>query len=305
MHIALAVDSSYTMPAAITIHSIISHTAHRLTLHVVDLGLAASDRDKLHSLVSGHENVTINFLCLPRHSSIAKMGPLWAKIVMIEILPVERVLYLDADTLVRADLRELWDTDLHGKSIGACVDVGHPMGHEGVERTAYFNAGVLLMDLTKLRRTSTKLLATVDAYAASPYKDQDALNAHLHGDWFQLSLKWNAQGLGTYANHVEEDRKSLDLGQMEDPAIVHFTGPVHPLMEDVLNKWVQPYTAKPWGYAGSPGHPFEAEWWDVLEQTPWQGWRSTEAYRQQRAENSEAALKAGVESFRARFLTRE
>lgn len=56
-------------------------------------------------------------------------------------------------------------------------------------------------------------------------------------------------------------------------------GPVHPPIANILNPWVQPYTSKPWGYAAAPGHPYEAEWWNVVEKTAWKGWRHSEEHR--------------------------
>lgn len=52
------------------------------------------------------------------------MGAEWAKVDMIKLLPVERVLYLDSDVLVRVDLRQLWNIDLQGKAIGGWVSDG-------------------------------------------------------------------------------------------------------------------------------------------------------------------------------------
>jgi hypothetical protein len=50
------------------------------------------------------------------------------------------------------------------------------------------------------------------------------------------------------------------MREMENPNIVHFTGPANPGVADVLHPHVQPFTAKPWGYAGALGHPLEREW---------------------------------------------
>ena len=74
---------------------------------------------------------------------------------MIPLLPVERVLYLDAGVLVRKDLKDLWDTDLCGKPIAASPDVGFPMsGLDGStpSPSPYSNAGIMLMDLALVRR---------------------------------------------------------------------------------------------------------------------------------------------------------
>jgi hypothetical protein len=38
------------------------------------------------------------------------------------------------------------------------------------------------------------------------FKDQDVLNMHFRGEWCELPLTWNAQGLGTYADGPGADR---------------------------------------------------------------------------------------------------
>jgi lipopolysaccharide biosynthesis glycosyltransferase/predicted O-methyltransferase YrrM len=298
MYIVLTIDASYAMAAAVTIQSVLQYTKGRVTFYIVDLGLSATDRQRLQHITDSSTEVTMVFLPLPEGAPLREMGATWAKISMIDSLPVERVLYLDADTLVRADLHPLWNTDLGKQMIGAVSDVGHPMGHAGIAKGTYFNAGVLLMDLSKVRAILPRLFEVCMQYKESLHKDQDALNAVFRDDWFSLDLKWNAQGLGTYADHPSAERDALDLASMLDAAIVHFTGSVHPGMAEVLNPYVQPFTAKPWGYAGAPGHPFADEWWSVAETTDWKGWRASDEFTEYCRIHRDEAMKAGIAAFK-------
>ena len=280
INIALTVDSTYAMAAAATLRSVVEQTQGRITLYIVDCGLLAEDKRKIAASLPMRSNVTLLFVALPPNSLTSKIGAVWAKVDMMKCLPVQRVLYLDADVLVRKDLRELWSTDLRGRSLAAAPDVGCPMGHPGVPRGEYFNAGVLVVDLARTRSTLRELETCCREMTHAKFREQDALNAHFKTDWVALSLAWNAQGLGTYAECASVDREKLCLEEMKDPAIVHFTGPVHPPLEAVLNPYVQPYTAKPWGYAGAPGHPYEREWWDMSEKTAWKGWKETTDHKE-------------------------
>ncbi|TFY70498.1 hypothetical protein EVG20_g2505 [Dentipellis fragilis] len=138
----------------------------------------------------------------------------------------------------------------------------------------------MLMDLTRIRARQQDLDKSAHTGLKLPYGDQDVLNAHFQGDWLALPMKWNAQGLGTYANAPSEERRSLGIPEvLRNPSIVHFTGPVHPDMEAVLNPYVQPCIAKPWGYLGAPGHPYAETWWDMLERTSWKGYRNSDAFK--------------------------
>ncbi|KAG1802209.1 uncharacterized protein HD556DRAFT_1533648 [Suillus plorans] len=240
IYLVLAIDTSYAMAAAVTIRSAIEKTTGRMTIYIVDCDICAEDKEKIKSSLPKRHDVTLVFLDLPTGSLAAELGVAWAKVDMMKILPVEQALYLDADMLVRRSLEELWNTTLEGSSIGAAMDVGFPMGHEGVSRRRYFNAGMLLIDLADARTHLSELAA---------------------------------RGLGTYAEISSADRDIPALGDMKGPGVLHFTGPVYPSLVVVLNPFVQPYTSKPWGYAGAPGHPFKDEWRVSLNETAWAGWQ--------------------------------
>ena len=296
INIALAVSASYAMPATVTIYSIAKHSSRRLTFYIIDCGLGADEKGRMQLSVAEKRNVSIMFVPLNGDGLGASLGPVWAKVDLIDLLPVERVLYLDADILAREDIGRLWDIDLDGKVLGACPDVGFPLGHEEIERGPYFNAGVLLMDLTKARSEVQKLRDVVKSMVSSKFVEQDALNVHFQGAWKPLSLEWNAQGLGTYAELRTADRDAAKLHEMANPALVHFTGPVSPSLPLVLNPYIQPCVSKPWGYAKARGHPYAGEWWAALKETPWAEWVESDEHRAwYDSEKAKAKVQAGKE----------
>lgn len=161
----------------------------------------------------------------------------YRRIFLPELLPdLERVIYIDADTLVPGSLRELWDTGLAGKAAGAVRDPW--MVTSAAIREAfpggYFNAGVLLADLAAWRehRVVAKALdhiARLKAEAESSggsaldYRfEQTPLNFALEGDWLEVSARWNCTTMLT-------PRIARDLGYpdeefarvLDDPGIVH------------------------------------------------------------------------------------
>ena len=68
---------------------------------------------------------------------------------------VEKIIYLDADTIVNLDIRELWRVELEDKPLAAIPDAlpqTVPLCQDGfVKFENYFNSGVLLMNLEKWR----------------------------------------------------------------------------------------------------------------------------------------------------------
>jgi len=146
-----------------------------------------------------------------------------------------------------------------------------------------------------------KALATLKE---TTFKDQDFLNAFFSDDFYELDIVWNAGGLGTYASWSNDDRNNTwpqGLATLlVDPAIVHFTGALHPNMFSVLNDSFQPWVSKPWGYSDAPGNPFTKHWWEVLEKSAWKGIREDKTFK----ENIIAAKKAVVEDALAEFERR-
>lgn len=137
----------------------------------------------------------------------------------------DRMIYLDCDTIVCGDISELFDTDLQGQSVGVVEAMDHrylsvmkkakffegkPYNIDAYKTKIlqmqptdiYFNAGVILFDLTGCRRigddkAAVRLLNQRHYY----YNDQDVLNMMFHAHTHMLDLSWN------YTNEIEEYHK--------------------------------------------------------------------------------------------------
>ena len=168
---------------------------------------------------------------------------------------VSRVLYLDSDLIVLRDVRELWSTDLGGSPIAAVTDhdVDAPTFRKrwGLPENAlgYFNAGVLFIDLNRVRaeRLFTAALDFVEQKEPG-LGDQDALNWALWGRWHPLPMRWNLQRDVVYAAVSPTAPPELRRG-VQDPIIVHYTGAHKPWLPEAYHPWA-------WLY------------WDNLSRTP-------------------------------------
>ncbi|KAF7292881.1 hypothetical protein MIND_01187100 [Mycena indigotica] len=309
INVVFCTDSKYAMPTTVALASLVqTATSQRISAYVVDLGLAERDKERIKSVLPATNHVTLSFITLRRGSKGLGDGA-WAKVDALSQLPVERALFLDSDILVREDIAELWKVDLKGKTLAAARDIGFPLGHTEVPHQAYFNAGVLLVDMNRMRSQLDHFLDYVVNKPPTAYKDQDALNVFFHHDWLEIPVEWNATGLGTYATKKDAERvvvwKHDELDKLHTTAkIVHFSGPVHPSMASVLDEYNQPWTSKPWGFAGAPGHPFVSEWRKVLETTAWKDWFGSEEHRDEVDSAEKRAVEKGLEVFKAK-VTRE
>jgi lipopolysaccharide biosynthesis glycosyltransferase len=177
-----------------------------------------------------------------------------------ELFPgTHRVLYLDPDIIVTADIDELWNWDLKGHTLAAVPIPGstRPAVHGFPPGSQYFNAGVMLIDLNSwrahgyrdqcLKYLSEHPEAAIDA-------DQDILNICLRTDWVPLPYYWNMISPFYFLSHdLKLTPAELDEARRQ-ARIIHFNG-----------------DSKPWSYFSR--HPRRAEYWKYLRLTDWRDFR--------------------------------
>lgn len=169
-----------------------------------------------------------------------------------ELLPdVDRVVYLDCDLVVLDDVAGLFDQDLGGALLGACVDPGMAgmVGGYGLSERerltgelgmadpySYFCAGVLLWDLARTREeTDPASLVEFTKTHRLRFGDQDALNHAFQGERLRhLDMRWDvlydSEGIrvSQIVPHAPEGIRKQYLQARRDPAIFHYAGPHKP-----------------------------------------------------------------------------
>ncbi len=152
------------------------------------------------------------------------------RLIASEVFPnVDKMLYIDSDTLIRDDLSELYNTNVSKYAMGAVRDMApveimeHPTGKYVREFTEkylkhglYINSGVLLMNLKRFRALQSDLLAVS---VPLKYPDQDILNVALDGKILELPLKYNViPDLHIYPNAFSE---AVRKESRQHPVISH------------------------------------------------------------------------------------
>lgn len=168
-----------------------------------------------------------------------------AKPFLDQIMPeyVERVLFLDADTLVMASIEELQHLDMRGAALAAVpqnmtsarVRSGSIRLYSG--SNFYFNSGVLLIDLAVWRREDCHSMVIdilhkkKQLYTPDQTLLNNAIPARLQ---YQLPLKYNHL---THHIHPRQERYYLNIGHIHTaeeieeairhPVIMHCTSGDH------------------------------------------------------------------------------
>ena len=177
------------------------------------------------------------------------------RLAIPELLPdVHRAIYLDADTIVNMDIAELWQEDIGESGLAAVPDIA-VLEHFGRQDEVapsqsflytecqatvdtVFNAGVLLMDLDRLRDRESNLLlegvAFLKAHAEKfEFYDNDILIAFFAQTFTHLSWHYNIR---------LEWAQQFGRGQLV-PGIYHYLGrnyglnPAEPHYRMFLTYW--------------------------------------------------------------------
>lgn len=117
------------------------------------------------------------------------------KFQLAELLPaLERVLYLDGDTIVQTDLSELFNVNIEDVYAAAVRDPTVENVNTSVtdKLEKYFNSGMLLLNLRKIREDNIqKMLIDYRLNGVNYFMDQDALNVVFAGKVRYLSARFN------------------------------------------------------------------------------------------------------------------
>ena len=223
------VDDNYIPFLSTTLASIVAHASKKYTYRIIVLhtGLSIESRKTLRKY-QNNKNIFVSFFNVS-----AKMQSLTVRLDVRDYYTIttyyrlfipglfptfNKGLYLDSDIVLNDDVAKLYFTDLGDNLVGAIPDASVQLYEEfgnyvdkviEMDHTKYFNAGILLMNLKKLRewnleRRVIRLLKKVTFRVA---QDQDLLNYLCKGKTLLIEPKWNVMPLGE---------------KMENPSLIHY-----------------------------------------------------------------------------------
>lgn len=254
LQVACAVEGTYDAHSAAMLHSVLQNSPERpVVVHYLHgPRLPPRSAEKLRGMVA-RLGGTIAFHEVPDSRVVDLPAPclftsaMWYRLLLPELLPdVERILYLDVDTLAVDALDSLWQTELGDHYLAAVTNVFLTPEHAqrvsdlGVQPESYFNSGVLLLNLEQLRVDNclTAIRELVQRRQTDlVWPDQDALNLVLGGRRVALHPRWNCMNSVLYFPWAKD---IFGEGTVESarrrPGIRHFEGPEGNKPWHVLNR---------------------------------------------------------------------
>ena len=241
--IALCTDENLVKHIGTLLYSVDENTSSFVDAYIIYDNLSEKSLKKLILLNDILSTVTVHMVRVldKQQEKLSKISlknnglPVtsYYRFILADLLPsLDRIIYLDVDTLALRDLTELWRTDLEGKFIGVVKDtlINPNVAQKIVsERKSYFNSGMLLMDLNLFRKydiCSDLVDFAVDIAESCEYGDQDILNYYFIDGYKLLDTKWNC------GKKFLEDRE-------KEVGIVHFYGVEKPWNNIVYSFYIR------------------------------------------------------------------
>mgnify|MGYP001036388818 FL=1 len=252
MNILISVNKTYVDKVQTMLLSLSLNVKEMVTVYLMNHSLDGQDVISLKEYLKEKCNfnlieinvkkTSLDDLPIYLHFSIEAIYRLLAQFLLPKT--VDRVLWLDADIIILNDITEFYYQDFEEKLLIVCADVNHD--REDVHKIkqamkisqehTYFNSGVSLFNLTKLRAETTEeeIVEVCNRMKDKVmYVDQDILNY-----LYQFKVKYENPKKYNYQLTNDNFIEEKDLAEI---CILHYSGPRKPWDYKYINKTSKHY----------------------------------------------------------------
>ena len=209
-----ACDDNFVKHTIVSLTSMIENADPNRKYHIHVLHTNISERMMEKTLRLKNDSFDISFENVSGYlESIADKLPLrhyytkttYFRLFIADMFPqYDKAIYIDSDTIVTGDISKLYDTDISGFYVGACVeqamaqmDVYGTYAEQvvGIDRRVFFNAGVLLINCETWRRVKLldQFIKYLGVYNFIVTQDEDYLNVICKWHVKLLDQRWNTE----------------------------------------------------------------------------------------------------------------
>lgn len=259
VHIAMASDRSYLPHAAAMLRSLIDHAdlSRPLSVYFLHSGIGNRGLTQLSEVLAEHPRAQL----VPVHvgqgleggyrsASRAPSNATYNRFLLFSLLPgLGRLLYLDADTILRHDVCDLYDTEMGEAQLAAVPDwimtrtltgkittidpevpdLGayqrEKLGMSDAQIARYFNAGVMLLNfaaIPDLKATGEALIHEA-LTGRHLFRDQDILNRHFKDHLHVLDGRWNVFNSDPICyDRVPGPNHARAMAARQEPWLIHY-----------------------------------------------------------------------------------
>lgn len=257
LNLLVTINKRYLNPLVVMLYSYIKNNSYKTNVYIMNTDLDGEDINYIYSRLNNKLIKVIDIKVNDQELSnapVSKRFPItmYYRLFAYLYLPndLERVLYLDPDLIVNQNILELYNLELNdnyyagASHVKGMVKLFNDLRLGMKKDNPYINSGVLLINLSELRRSKITERDIYQYIHSNKYKlclpDQDVLSKIYAGKIKLIDEKiYNAteKMIGTYS----------EAWMINNSKIIHYCGknkPWNECYQGVLNKVYQKYASE-------------------------------------------------------------
>lgn len=207
INICMICDNDYVMPTLVALTSIIRNKNESTSYNIYIIASDLSDNNIALFNSKNSKNININIINVKQDTfegyhkfeegkmCVASISALFKFMIPSLLSDLDKVLYLDGDIIVKDSLDELYNTNIDNYYAAAVIDSGriYYLTEFNKKYPEYFNSGVMLLNLDKLRKENVEqlLIDTKKNLNDSSLMDQNVFNIVFENKVKLLPIRYN------------------------------------------------------------------------------------------------------------------
>ena len=225
IHIFYACDDNFIKFTIVSLESMKRNASkdHDYHIHVLHTTVKEETQTRLLSMADDVFEITfddvsdyLDGLCETLPIRDYYSNTTYYRMFIADMFPeLDKVIYIDSDTIVQGDISKLYEYNVSNYAVAACheqamvqVDVygTYVEKNLGIDRNAFFNAGVLLINCERFRanRVLEDFVRLLGIYNCRVTQDEDYLNLICRDHVLWLPQTWNTEVIGEIPYPIEE-----------------------------------------------------------------------------------------------------
>lgn len=160
MNIVYASDENYVKPLGVSMLSLFENNkeVNDITVYIIENRISECSKKRLYKIAQQYKRSIkfIPFEYLGKDLKVNVDFPLvaYGRLFLYKLEDIDKILYLDADTIINGKIEELYETDIQNYEIAGVQDNAayYLLKKIGMnKKNRYINSGVLLINLKKWR----------------------------------------------------------------------------------------------------------------------------------------------------------
>ena len=259
MNILVTVDTNYMQPLRVMLKSMfLNNPYEKFDIYLLHAGIKKAALDDMDVFIRYHGS---RFIPIPVAGHLFDDAPvlfhytkeMYFRLLAFRLLPadLDRILYLDPDILILNPIRKLYETEIDGYLYAAAYHKKFSVKEINkirlfpYEIDAYYNSGVLLMNLKQMRREvdEREIYRFIEANRAKlVMPDQDIINALYAKKIKKLDELYYNYDTRYFSRYKLTSGGCFDMGRViNETVVLHFCGKKKPWQENYTGKFLSLY----------------------------------------------------------------